>query len=100
MLEKPKAKMKIMSLAVEPDFQDDLKLYAKKKGMSISSYVRAVMKKALKLKVEDDPMVVGVPAEEDVFPIVLFIPKNIKGNSEELQNWLDKKTSAIIKHLS
>ncbi len=91
-------KMKIMSLAVEPEFQTDIKSYAKKKGMSVSAYVRSVMKKALKLKLEDDPLVVGVPARENVTPVVLLIPKNLKEQPDQLRTWLDDQVSGLVRN--
>lgn len=90
---------KVMSLAIEPELHDELKEYAKKKGMSVSSYVGVLISKAVKLSIDDDPLVVGKPTDEDVQPVILKIPNNLKGNKEGLTSWLETQIVSIVDKL-
>lgn len=90
---------KVMSIAIEPELHDELKQYSKKKGMSVSSYVGVLISKAVKLSIDDDPLVVGKPADEDVLPVILKIPGSLKGDKEGLKAWMDAQTSGIVSKL-
>jgi len=91
---------KVVSIAMEPELHEQLKQYSKRKGESVSSYVGMLVNKSLKLNVDDEPIIVGKPIEEDVLPVVLMIPANLKGNSSELASWLNDKMKGIYKKLS
>lgn len=90
---------KVMSIAIEPELHDELKEYSKKKGLSVSSYVGVLISKAVKLAIDDDPLVIGKPADEDVVPVFLKIPGNLKGDKEGLKTWLDSQTSVLVSKL-
>ena len=61
---------KVVSIAMEPELHEQLKQYAKRKGESVSFYVGMLVNKALKLNVDDEPIIVGKPIEENVLPVV------------------------------
>jgi len=90
---------KVMSIAIEPELHEELKEYAKRKGMSVSSYVGVLISKAVKLSIDDDPLVVGKPADEDVLPVILKIPGSLKGDREGLKAWMDTQTTGIVTKL-
>lgn len=90
---------KVMSIAIEPDLHEDLKDYARKKGLSTSSYIGMLIGKALKLSIDDDPIIVGKPIDEDVLPVILKIPAHLKGNKESLKIWMDAQTAGIVNKL-
>lgn len=76
-----------MSLSVEPEMQDKLKRHAKTRDVSVSKLVRDLVDKYL-------------VAEDDVIPVILKIPTKLRGDQENLQRWMDTKSSAIVKALS
>lgn len=76
-----------MSLSVEPEMQDKLKRYAKTRDVSVSKLVRDLVDKYL-------------VAEDDIIPVILKIPTKLRGDQENLQKWMDTKSSAIVKALS
>lgn len=90
---------KVMSIAIEPDLHDELKSYARKKGLSVSAYIGALVGKAVKLSIDDDPIVIGKPADEDVVPVMLKIPANLKGDKVGLETWLTAQVTGIVNKL-
>jgi len=82
-------KLKIMSLSVEAEMQTQLKNTAKKLGCSVSSMVRELVNKHLDLIAND----------EDEIPVILKVPADLKGNEEELREWLNVKVDALVKAL-
>lgn len=91
---------KVMSIAIKPELHDELKRFSKRKQMSASSYVGVLLEQAVKLNIDDDPMVIGKPIDEDVLPVVLKIPQALKGDPVHLKEWLDKQTNGIVKAMS
>ena len=83
-------KLKVMSLSVEPEMHELLKDSSKKMGWSASQLVRELVKRYLDLIVQD----------KDEVPVILHIPGQLKNNPEELKNWLNIKTEAIVKALA
>lgn len=84
-------KLKIMSLSVEPETHKLLKTTAKKGGYaSVSAMVRDLVHKHLDLLVNDG----------NEIPVILRIPSDLKGNREELQDWIDKRVHGIVGCLS
>ncbi len=77
----------ILSLSMEPEMQELLKKHAKKKGISVSKLVRDLVEKFL-------------VTDEEVVPVILKIPNQLKGNEEALQKWMDARSNAIVKALS
>ena len=72
-----------------------------------------LIEKALKIDVDEEPMVIGkpadeslkslvinVPADDSIMPIVLKIPVSLKGDTEGLKAWMEAKSSGIIGKLS
>lgn len=90
---------KVMSIAIEPELHDELRDYARKKGMSASAYVGLLVGKALKISIDEDPIVVGKPVDEDVLPVMLKIPANLKGQKDSLKLWMDTQTAGIVNKL-
>lgn len=91
---------KVMSIAIEPELHENVKEYAKRKGTSASAYIGELVKKALKINIDDEPMVIGKPVDEDVMPVVLKIPSNLKGNKDGLTEWINAQASALVKKLA
>jgi len=83
-------KLKIMSLSIEPEMQDLLKVSAKKAGISVSSLIRSLVDKHLSLIVND--------GEE--IPVILKIPAHLKDEEEGLKKWLEAKSEAIFNALT
>jgi len=81
-------KNNIMSLSLDPDTQDKLRLHAKQKtNGNVSKLIRDMVDKFLVL-------------EDDVIPVILRIPIHLKGDQENLKTWLDTRVNAVIKALS
>lgn len=97
--EDPKNK-KVMSMAIRPELQDELKKVAKRKGLSVSTYVGNLVEQAIKLNPDDDAMVIGKPVDEDIVPVILKIPVAFKSNPEQLQKWMTAQTTGILKALT
>lgn len=95
-----KKNKKVMSIAIEPELHESVKEYAKRKGMSASSYIGDLVRKAMRINIDDEPMVIGKPMDENVMPVVLKIPVNLKGNGEALKAWMESQCQAIVKKLS
>jgi hypothetical protein len=76
----------IVSLSLNPEMHQRLKRCAKQKGESVSKVVRDLIDKYL---VSDD----------NVIPVILKIPVEFKGDSKELEKWLEAKVAAILQVL-
>ena len=77
-----------MSLSLDPETQDKLRLHAKQKtNGNVSKLIRDMVDKYL------------VP-DDDIIPVILKIPINLKGDQENLQKWLETRTQAVVKALS
>ena len=83
-------KKKIMSLSVEPEMHSLLKRSSKKMGWSTSQLVRELVNKYLDLVVQD----------EEIIPVILRIPAELKEDPESLRKWLEIKREAILKALT
>lgn len=77
----------IMSLSMEPEMQELLKKYAKKKAISVSKLIRDLVEKFLVI-------------DEEVVPVILKIPVGLRGNEDGLRKWMDARANAIVKALS
>lgn len=78
----------IMSLSLDQEVQDKLRLHAKQKtNGNVSKLIRDMTEKYL---VSDDR----------VIPVILKIPIELKGDQEGLQSWLGSKVQGIVKALS
>lgn len=81
-------KNNIMSLSLDPDTQDKLRLHAKQKtNGNVSKLIRDMVDKFLVV-------------EDDVIPVILRIPMHLKGDQENLKVWLDSRVEAVVKALS
>lgn len=78
-----------MSLSIEPEMQETLKVSAKKMGWSVSELIRRLVSKHLDLVVNNG----------DEIPVILKIPTDLKGNEEKLLLWLSSKSQVIAKAL-
>lgn len=75
-------KSNIMSLSVDLEIQERLKKVAGKRQVSVSKLVRDMVDKFL----NDD---------DNVDMVVLKVPKVLKENHEELQNWLNSRFQTV-----
>jgi hypothetical protein len=81
-------KTTIMSLSLDPEIQEKLRLHAKQRTEgNVSKLVRFLAEKYL---IEDD----------SVIPVILKIPIDLKGDQENLKKWLDTKVQGIVSALS
>jgi hypothetical protein len=90
---------KVMSLAIRPELQEELRKITNIKGVSISSYVGDLVEQAIKLNPEEDAMVIGKPMDEDTKPVILKIPVLIRDNPEKLKKWLAGQMQGLYKAL-
>lgn len=86
----------VMSLSIKPEMEKAVRDYARKKAMNASEYIRMLIEKAIKLPIDDEPMIVGKPMGEDVLPVLLMIPGRFRGQRDALQAWMDGQTSRIV----
>jgi hypothetical protein len=89
-----------MSIAIVPDLHDQVKLYAKRKGQSTSEYVGNLIEQAVALNIDDDPMVIGKPIDEEVKPVILKIPESLMSDTEQLKKWLAAQMGGILRAVS
>jgi len=81
-------KVKIMSLSLDPEILEKLRLYAKQKTEgNVSKLIRYLAEKYL---IEEDAII----------PVILKIPVQLKGDQENLRKWLDLKVQGIVNALS
>ena len=77
-----------MSLSLDLDTQDKLKLHAKQKtNGNVSKLIREMVDKYLVV-------------EDNVIPVILKVPIDLKGDRDNLQKWFEAKTQAVVKALS
>lgn len=81
-------KNNIMSLAMDLDFQEKIKLIAKKRNKSVSAFVRECLEKFIDS--DDNP----------VYTVILKIPTNLKSEKKQMQEWLDVRVQSILKTLT
>lgn len=91
---------KVMSIAIMPEMHDELKSLAKRKGLSASNYIGNLVEQALKINPDDDALVVGKPADEEIVAVMLKIPKSLTGDHDKLKDWLDSQSNGILKAMT
>lgn len=92
---------KVMSIAIRPELHDELKKYSKRRGLSASAYVGDLVEKAVKLDIDEEPMIIAKPLDEEVLPVILKVPKPLleAGDSEQLKKWVSAQASGVYKGL-
>jgi predicted HicB family RNase H-like nuclease len=88
-----------MIVAIDPELHNALKEYVKTKGSSISSLLSGIVEKILKLSIDDEPTVVGKPSGDEVLPVMLKIPTNLRGQKDALHAWLETQVNGIVAKL-
>lgn len=84
-------KIKIMSLSLDPEMHELIKISAKKLGhKNVSQLIRDLISKYLDLLVND----------ADDIPVILRIPGHLKDDPKSLREWLGQKSDAITKALT
>lgn len=91
---------KVMSIAIMPELHEEIKRVAKRKGLSTSKYLGDLAEQAVKLNNDDDPMVVGKPIDKEVKPVVLHVPKELIGEKEDLEKWMQVQVAGIVKAMT
>lgn len=80
-------KLKIVSLSLEPEMHELIKVSAKKLGhKNVSQLIRDLISKYLDLHVNDN----------DDISVIIKIPNDISQDSKKLESWLNLKTKAIF----
>ncbi len=82
----PVKKNKNMSLAMNPEMQNLLKVSAKKLDCSVSELVRMLVDRYLD----------KVLNEDDNITIVLTMPGDMRGKPQAVQEWLNKRVPGIV----
>jgi hypothetical protein len=92
---------KVMSIAIRPELHDELKKFSKRRGMSASAYVGDLVEKAVKLDIDEEPMIIARPLDEEVIPVILKVPKSLieAGDSEQLKKWVSAQAGGVYKGL-
>lgn len=80
------SKKKPISLSVDQELHELLRISAKKENMNISELVRNLIEKHLDLVVND--------GEE--IPIILKVPSTLRGDEAGLRSWLQVRLESII----
>ncbi len=80
---------KIISLSVEPEMHDLLKISAKKMRWSVSKLCRHLVEKHLDLVVNDG----------DKVPVIFKIPESLRSDEVALRQWLEAKVNATVNAL-
>lgn len=92
---------KVMSIAIRPELHDELKKYSKRRGLSASAYVGDLVEKAVKLDIDEEPMIIAKPLDEEVLPVILKVPKPLlaAGDAEQLKKWVSAQANGVYKGL-
>ncbi len=77
----------ILSLSMDADIQEKLKIVAKKRNVSVSKLVRDLADKFLN-------------EEDNVDMVILKVPKDFRKDVEKLRSWLNHRTEAVISTLT
>jgi len=80
------ASKKVLSIAMEGDFQDKVKVLAEKKKISVSQLIREACEKHLFV-------------DDGCIKLVLTIPADIAKDGEKVEVWLNQRFQSIINHL-
>jgi hypothetical protein len=76
----------IMSLSVDSEIQDKMKIVAKKRNISVSKLVRDLADKFLN-------------EEDNVDMVVLKIPKVLRSDEVKLREWIDQRKELVTRTL-
>lgn len=91
---------KVMSIAIKPELHDELKKFSKRKGLSASTYIGNLVEQAVKLNIDDDPLVIGKPMDDEIVPVVLKIPATLKNHPDKLKQWMEVQANGIVKAMT
>lgn len=75
-----------MSLSVDSEIQDKMKIVAKKRNISVSKLVRDLADKFLN-------------EEDNVDMVVLKIPKVLRNDEVKLREWIDQRKELVTRTL-
>jgi len=75
-----------MSLSVDSEIQDKMKIVAKKRNISVSKLVRDLADKFLN-------------EEDNVDMVVLKIPKVLRSDEVKLREWIDQRKELVTRTL-
>ena len=78
----------IMSVSLPPAMKQSLADTADRMGMSVSELIRYLVDKFL-------PIMDG----QDIVPVILKIPSELRRNPKGLKQWLELRVNAIVKKL-
>jgi hypothetical protein len=85
-------KINNMSLSVDPEIQELLKIVAKKRKVSVSKLVRDIVEKHLSPTEQQE--------HEDIDTVIFKIPNSVKATEEELRSWLNPRVEGIVRALT
>lgn len=77
----------ILSLSMDADIQDKLKIVAKKRNVSVSKLIRDLADRFLN-------------EEDNVDMVILKVPKELRKNASALKDWLSHRVDAVVNTLT
>jgi len=80
-------KANIMSLSMDVDIQEKLKVVAKKRNVSVSKLIRDLADKYIN-------------EEDNVDTVILKVPKDLRTQPDALRAWISQRTDLVIKTLT
>lgn len=81
-------KNNVMSLSLDHDIQEKLRLHAKQKtNGNVSKLIREITEKYLVI-------------DDNVIPVILKVPLHLKGDKENLKQWFEARVPGIVSALA
>lgn len=85
---------KVMSISITPQLHESLRLMAKQKGVSVSSYLDNLVEKVVEANLDDDLLSHNV-AEEDGVCVLVKLPRHLKGDTAAMREWLVSQADTL-----
>lgn len=89
-----------MSVSVDPSLEDGFREMARKKGVSASAYISELMRQAIGIGPDADPVVVAKNTDATVIPVVLNVPASLKADPDGLTSWLTVRVADLVNSIT
>ena len=86
-------------MAIKPKLFDNVVRKSHVKAQSRSQYIGNLLEQSVEIADDEDPVVVGVPMDQDAgefYPVICKIPESYEGDSEKLKSWIKKQTTELF----
>ena len=94
-----KDKKQVMAIAIMPRLKDEVSKFSKRKGLSASEYIGNILEQAVRLNIDDDPIVIGKPIDEEITQVILKVPVRLRSDPEQLKKWISVQMGGIYKSM-